>query len=120
MLSCTALASAKKFFNPCVMVLCFLLSVFHIRIACKAQGIRVNTPVPWTDDFLDTWLSEEKNYIPQRTLHSERKISYRRGSHRISFFRYLAVCGCAPQPCTFSSKYGFPYQMLALSFYLIY
>jgi len=38
---------------------------------------RVNTPVPWSDNFLDAWFSEEKkNYISQGTSLSERKISH--------------------------------------------
>ena len=65
------------------------------------------TRVLWTDNFPDTWFSEEsKNYIPQRTLRSEGKIrppGHRTCSLALTAWQCVVVL---PSCFTFNSEQG--------------
>jgi len=67
---CTFITQHKsKHWCPIVVVLCFLLSVFHHIPSYEALGVKeLMLQFRGLLIFLGTWFSEEKNYTSQKTF----------------------------------------------------
>ena len=94
-----------------IMVLCFLLSVFYIRTSCSALGVRELMPqFHGLSIFPDSWFSEEKNYISQKSSLFHFHFSFRgknktaRETSDCPFFYYSSPRCVLPSCLTFSFR----------------
>ena len=87
----------------------FLLSIFHMMTSCSALGVKdLMLQFHGLPVFLGTWFSEEKNYIPQGTLHfhfpfrgKDKTVS----RSRAASFPFLLILACMlPSPLSLSIR----------------